>query len=213
MQNKKVITFVVPCYNSADYMDNCIKSLVDLNSIDDDIEIIIVDDGSQEDNTLKKAQAWKKKFPAIVKVIHQENGGHGAAVNIGLKSAKGLYFNVVDSDDYLDKQGTAPVMEYIRKQARTATDISPATDMIIANYVYNKATKNKLVPMKYTKFLPQNREFTWDDIKKFKMTYYLSMHSIIYRTQILQDINFELPKHTFYVDSIYSCEPLLYVKS
>ena len=210
---QKAISFTVPCYNSADYMDNCIQSLIDLNSGDDDIEIIIVDDGSNEDNTLEKALYWEKKYPTTVRVIHQENGGPGQAVNTGLKNAKGLYFKVVDSDDYLDKQGSVPILEYIRRQAMRIDDGSQATDMIIGNYVYNKAKTNKITPINYTDALPENREFTWNDIKRFKIGEYLFMHSIIYRTQLLHDISLELPKHTFYVDSIVACYPLPYVKS
>ena len=210
---QKVISFIVPCYNSADYMDNCIQSLIDLNSEYDDIEIIIVDDGSNEDNTLEKALYWEKEYPTTVRVIHQENGGPGQAFNTGLKNAKGLYFKVVDSDDYLDKQGTSPVLDYIRQQAKRVGSGMQATDMVIANYVYNKAKINRLTPISYTDALPENREFTWNDIKRFKLGKYLFMHSLIYRTQLLRDINLELPKHTFYVDSIVACYPLPYVKS
>lgn len=53
----KVITFAIPCYNSAEYMDNCIEHLLKLNSKDDDIEILIVDDGSTKDNTLEIAKS------------------------------------------------------------------------------------------------------------------------------------------------------------
>ena len=194
-------------------MDNCIQSLVDLNSEDDDIEIIIVDDGSQKDNTLEKALDWGKKYPAIIRVIHQENSGHGGAVNTGLINAEGLYFKVVDSDDHLDKQGSAPILDYIRQQAKKAVGGGQATDLVIGNYVYNKAKKNKLVPINYTDALPENKVFTWNDIKRFKMGEYLFMHSVIYRTQLLRDIHLELPKHTFYVDSIVVSYPLPYVKS
>ena len=213
MSTQKVISFVVPCYNSAEYMDTCIQSLIELNSEDDDIEIIIIDDGSQKDNTLEKALGWEKNHPEIIRVIHQENIGHGGAVNTGLKNAKGLYFKVVDSDDYLDKQGTAPILAYIRRQAKTIANGGQATDMVIGNYVYNKVKTNRIMTIHYSDSLPENREFTWDDIKRFKMGKYLFMHAIIYRTQLLRDINLELPEHTYYVDSIVLCHPLPYVKT
>ena len=93
----KVISFAIPCYNSAEYMENCVNHLLKLN-LNDDIEILIVDDGSK-DNTLDIGKSLEKKNPEVVKTIHQENGGHGQAVNTGLKNAHGLYFKVVDSDD------------------------------------------------------------------------------------------------------------------
>lgn len=210
---KKAISFVVPCYNSALYMDNCIRSLMDLNSGYDDIEIIIIDDGSDKDNTWEKAQDWEKRYPTIVRAIHQENRGHGGAVNTGLKNAEGLYFKVVDSDDHLDKKGTAPVMDYIRRQAGIASGVDQATDLVIGNYVYNNVRRHKFTPIYYTDALPVNREFTWNDIRNFKMGEYLFMHSVIYRTQLLRDIHLELPEHTFYVDSIVVFIPLPYVRS
>ena len=72
----KLITFTVPCYNSAAYMDHCIETLL---TAGEDAEIILVDDGSKDD-TGKIADAYAEKYPTIVRVIHQENGGHGEGV-------------------------------------------------------------------------------------------------------------------------------------
>ena len=65
----KDISFIVPCYNSEAYMEHCIESLLPGG---DQIEIIIIDDGSK-DGTSKIAEKYKKKYPKIVKVRHQEN--------------------------------------------------------------------------------------------------------------------------------------------
>ena len=156
MTDNKVITFAIPCYNSAEYMDHCIENLVLLNSPQNDIEILIVDDGSTKDNTLEIAQGWEKKFPEIIRAIHQENGGHGQAVNTGLKNARGLYYKVVDSDDWLDTEGTKPIMDYIRAQAKKADS---ATDLVIGNYVYNKVFENSQTPINYRDALPEGCEF------------------------------------------------------
>ncbi len=66
----------------------------------DRVEIIVIDDGSRDD-TGKIGDEYAAKYPDIVKVIHQENGGHGAGINQGLKHATGKYFKVVDSDDWV----------------------------------------------------------------------------------------------------------------
>ena len=81
----KLITFTVPCYNSAAYMDHCIETLL---TAGEDAEIILVDDGSKDD-TGKIADAYAEKYPTIVRVIHQENGGHGEGVNQGIRNATG----------------------------------------------------------------------------------------------------------------------------
>ena len=95
----KLVSFAIPCYNSAAYMRRCIESILPGG---DELEIIIVDDGSGKDNTLEIAEEYEAKYPGICRAVHQENGGHGEAVNAGLRNAKGLFFKVVDSDDWLD---------------------------------------------------------------------------------------------------------------
>ena len=96
----KLLTVAIPCYNSQDYMEKSIRSALNGG---ERVEIIVVDDGSTDD-TLKIAKKYQEKFPDIIKVIHQENGGHGEAVNTGIKNATGLYFKVLDSDDCLGKK-------------------------------------------------------------------------------------------------------------
>ena len=73
----KTISFVVPCYNSAAYMDKCIESLLKCG---DDIEVIIVNDGSQKDDTSDRAHEWARRYPDIIVAIDQENRGHGGSV-------------------------------------------------------------------------------------------------------------------------------------
>ena len=87
----KLLSIAIPCYNSEDYMRNCIESLLPGG---EEVEIIIVDDGSEKDRTAEIADEYAAKYPKIVKAVHQENGGHGEAVNTGLKNASGLYFKV-----------------------------------------------------------------------------------------------------------------------
>ena len=94
----KLLTFAIPSYNSQDYMEHCIQSLLPGG---DDVEILVVDDGSK-DRTAEIADEYEKKYPGIVRAIHQENGGHGEAVNAGIRNATGLFFKVVDSDDWVD---------------------------------------------------------------------------------------------------------------
>ena len=94
----KILSFAVPCYNSEAYMRKCIDSLLPGG---EDVEIIIVDDGSS-DGTAAIADEYEAKYPGICRAIHQENAGHGGAVNTGITNARGMYFKVVDSDDWLD---------------------------------------------------------------------------------------------------------------
>ena len=208
-KNNITISFAVPCYNSAEYMDNCIMSLL---SVGKDIEVIIVDDGSTKDNTSEVAKKWEVHFPDRVRAISKENGGHGSAVNAGLTHAQGVYFKPVDSDDWVDVHEMKKVLKYLRVQANKE-DEKARTDLVIANYVYDKVHEDKRTEMRYRNVFPQKREFGWEEVGKFMPSQYLLMHSVFYKTSLLKKIDLKLPEHCFYVDNIYVYAPLPHVKT
>lgn len=200
----KLLTVAIPCYNSQDYME---KSICSALTGGDRVEIIVVDDGSS-DKTLEIANKYQEKFPNIVKVVHQENGGHGEAVNTGIKNATGLYFKVLDSDDCLGKKALAQVLDLLEEMVANDAGL----DMLISNFMYDKqGAKHKKI-MRYKKAMPVGRMFGWDELD-FGVSQYLLMHSVIYRTKVLRECGMILPKHTFYVDNIYVFQPLPYVKN
>lgn len=200
----KLLTFAIPCYNSESYMEKCIESILPGG---EEIEILIVDDGSK-DRTAEIADAYEKKYPTIVKAIHQENGGHGEAVNTGIRNASGLYFKVVDSDDWVDPEAYRRILDKLRELVGGNINL----DMLLANYVYEKVGAKHKKVMRQTG-LPKDRIFTWSDVRHFYKGHYILMHSVIYRTKLLRECGLTLPKHTFYVDNIYVYKPLPYVRS
>ena len=201
----KLITFAIPCYNSAEYMAKCIDSLLKAG---EEAEILIVNDGSTKDNTAEIADKYEKEYPNICKAINKANGGHGSAVNEGLRQATGKYYKVVDSDDWVDEEALKKVMDTIR----SFEGKEEIPDAIITNYVYEHTYSNSQRVVQYRKKLPINRLFDFEESKKFGVGQFLAMHSVIYRTQVLKDINLELPEHTFYVDNIFVYTPLPYIK-
>ena len=201
----KYISFAIPCYNSQEYMDKAIESILKGG---EDVEIIIVNDGSK-DRTSEIAHEYEEKYPTIIKVVDKENGGHGDAVNTGLKHATGLYFKVVDSDDWVDESSLMKILETLHK----LVDEDKMVDMLISNYVYEKVgVKHKRV-IHYQNVIPQEKIITWKDLGKFQIGQYILMHSVMYRTELLRRCKLELPKHTFYVDNIYVYYPLPHVKT
>lgn len=201
----KLLTVAIPCYNSQEYMKHAIESVLVGG---EDIEILIVDDGSKDD-TARIADEFEAAYPGIVHAIHQENGGHGEAVNAGLRNAKGLYYKVLDSDDWLDRDSLLRVMNKLRQMVKEGKMV----DMFLANYVYEKPSEHKHKVIRYEGVFPENQIFGWSDIKRFKISQNILMHSVIYRTQMLHDCGLELPKHTFYVDNIFVYVPLPNVKT
>ena len=94
------VSVIVPVYNVENYIDRCLKSLV--NQTLEDIEIIVVNDGSP-DNSQKIIDKYVKRYPNKVKSYIKENGGQGSARNFGLEKSTGEYIGYVDSDDYVEK--------------------------------------------------------------------------------------------------------------
>lgn len=201
----KLLSVAVPCYNSAAYMRKCVESLLPGG---DEIEILVVDDGSTKDNTLEIAQQLEAEHPGIVRAIHQENAGHGGAVTTGMRNATGAYFKVVDSDDWVNSEVLLKILDLLRGFVQQKADV----DMLVSNYVYDKVgVKHKKV-MRYNKVLQQDKILTWNEVNKLPLGVYIMMHSVIYRTAMLQEHNIALPTHCFYVDNIYVFEPMQYVK-
>ena len=155
----KLLTVTVPCYNSQDYMENCINSLL---TGGDRVEIIIIDDGST-DRTGPIADAYAEKYPGIVRVIHQENGGHGEGINQGLRHATGIYFKVVDSDDTV----SADFPAFLDALERCETQ--GGVDLAVTNYFYVHTDGIGDRSINYSNVLPENRIFGWKDTKSFHM--------------------------------------------
>ena len=201
----KILSIAVPCYNSEAYMEKCIDSLLVGG---EEVEILIVDDGSK-DGTTEIADRYQEKYPTIVKAVDKPNRGHGDALNCGLEHATAKYFKVVDSDDWVDEEALLKVLDTVKGFVKDESEV----DMVIANYVYEKVGMTHKKVIRYDNVLPENQIFKWEDIGHFRLDQYILMHSVIYRTEMLKLCQLELPKHTFYVDNIYVYYPLPHVRT
>ena len=202
----ELISIIVPVYNAEKTLRRCVRSL--MGQTYRNLEIILVNDGSK-DGTAEIAEEYQRSYPGIVRAIHQENGGHGEAVNTGLKNASGLYYKVVDSDDWLDEESLKKVIDVLKGFAKNRKRV----DLVICNYVYEHVEDQTSKVIRYTRVLPEDKVFGWNQVGRFRVDQNLLMHSMIYRTRVLREAGLELPKHTFYVDNIYVFEPLPYVRN
>ena len=93
------VSVIVPFYNVGRYIEKCLNSLV--NQTLEEIEIILVNDGSQ-DNSYQVAKEFQEKYPNKIKCYEKPNGGLGDARNFGINYATGEYIAFLDSDDYVE---------------------------------------------------------------------------------------------------------------
>lgn len=96
MENTPLVSIIVPCYNDWQYIEQAVNSA--LNQTYSNIEVIVVDDGSD----LITKKVLKKLEPKITRLITQENKGQSTARNVGIRESKGEYVLVLDSDDYFE---------------------------------------------------------------------------------------------------------------
>ncbi|MCI1868775.1 MAG: glycosyltransferase family 2 protein [Bifidobacterium crudilactis] len=195
------LSFIVPAYNVAEYIGRCVSSL--LSSHAADVEIVIVDDGSTDETGII-ADQYALANPGLLKVIHQSNQGHGGAINTGLAHATGAYVKIIDADDWVDPSSLITVLSVLREQLRQGS----AVDLVVTNYVYEKQNKHFKHVVRYDNVMPAGRKLSWDDIGSFRTNQYLIMHSLIFKTSVIQRSRMQLPHHTFYVDFIFSYQPL-----
>lgn len=199
----KLLTITVPCYNSQDYMEKCLDSLL---AGGDRVEIVIINDGST-DATGTIADSYAQRYPDIVKVVHQENGGHGEGINQGLNHATGLYFKVVDSDDCLseDFPRFLDLLETCEKNG--------GVDLLVTNYYYVHTDGKGDRSIQYANALPADRICTWKDTKPFRIHQLLTIHSCTFRTQLMKQHAQPLPKHIFYEDNLMVYQVLPHVQT
>ena len=135
----KVLTIVVPVYNTEKYIKRCLDSIV-CPSIIDDLEIIIVSDGST-DSSVCIAKEFQNQYPKSIKIIEKENGGHGSTINVGLKMASGKYFRVLDSDDWFNTIDFIDFVNYLKYD-----DV----DLVVTNYSQEHIYNGESIQYKYS---------------------------------------------------------------
>lgn len=193
-----LLTLVVPAYNAAAHLGRCVGTLTGAA----DVEIVIVDDGST-DATAEVAAEFAAAYPQVT-VIRQRNAGHGGAVNAGVDAATGTYLKVVDSDDWLNPAA----LDTLVATLRDLTHSCPGPDVVVTNFVYERAGRYRKTAVRYRRALPRGRVITWEQTRRFGPRQYFMMHSLAYRTDLLRASGLRLPERTFYVDNLFVMVPL-----
>lgn len=135
MPERPLVSVIVPIYGIEDYIDDCIKSII--NQTYDNLEIILVDDGSP-DNCPAIIESWAKHESSII-VLHKKNGGLSSARNAGMEVAKGEYIVFIDGDDWIEQQ-------YIEKLVDIVIRYKSDIGVIGFNRTYENGKK---VPSQY----------------------------------------------------------------
>lgn len=198
----KILSIVLPVYNTEKYIKRCLDSIV-IDDVIDDIEILIISDGSK-DNAINIAKEYNKKYPKSVIIVEKENGGHGSTINKGLEIASGKYFRVLDSDDWFNCKD---FIEYIKRLKKEDCDL------VVTNYSQEHIYNNESIYLKY-KDLKDNKLYDFDkmDLNLLNGEYFV-MATSTYKTELLRKSNLKLYEKTFYVDMQYNMVAFSLVKT
>ena len=193
----KILTFVVPAYNSEQFLDKGIPSMLHPEILDK-LEIIIVSDGST-DATVAVAEQYVARYPDTVRLIAQENKGHGGALNTGFAAATGQYIKPIDADDWVQ---TRNLPEFIRLLEDCSSDVvlTPYRTVDISNGEIVSYTCVPLqfgVPMDMGEIMENWRNF-------YRCTVF---HGVAYRNDFYRNHGLQLSEHVFYEDNEYATFP------
>ena len=193
----KTLSFVIPAYNSGRFLDKCIPSML-LPELVDKLEIIVVNDGST-DTTAETAGKYCARYPDTVRLISQENKGHGGALNTGCAAATGKYLKVIDADDWIV---TENLPAFVAALENCESDVV-LTHHHTIDIGTGEVKEWKCVPAEFGKALNFGEIMT--DWYRFDRS--LTFHGITYRREFYHRQDHVLPEHVFYEDHEYATFP------
>lgn len=208
LQDQPLVTFVVPCYNSASFMDRGINSLLAVvEEVEYPCEILLINDGSTDDTSAICHR--HAELHSCITAIDQENTNWGGVINHGIEIAHGRYFKVLDSDDYFDVHALRRVLDTLQ----LAVEAEKGPDLLITNYVYDHLSSNSERVMQYRKFFPAGRLFEWREMGRQGQDKFIMIHAAWYKTALLRETGVKLPTGVSYMDSLLLLHPMPYVKT
>lgn len=189
----KILTIVIPAYNVADYIEQCLNSLVK-NRIEE-IEVLVIDDGSKDD-TYQIAKGYEDKYPEVIKAVHKENGGHGSTINKGLELATGKYFRVLDGDDWFDEEALEKLLGILNDSD---------SDLVLTDVI--QVFPDNTNRQRFFTELERGRIY---DLDKLPQIDYLTMGAVAVKTDILKSNKVHITEKCYYVDIEYNTYCLAY---
>lgn len=199
----KILTFVIPAYNSEKFLDKCIGSMLHPDHLSE-IEIIVVNDGSK-DKTADIAASYCEKYPDTVRLISQKNKGHGGALNAGCAAATGKYLKVIDADDWVHTESLPSFLQQL-----SACESEVVLTLYHTIDISTGEVKNwRCFPKQFGTACTFSEVVA--DWKAYDRS--LTFHGITYRSDFYQRYTEKLPEHIFYEDHIFATFPCCFAQS
>ena len=203
---EKLLSIVIPVYKVEKFIDKCISSLIvpDKQQLQL-LDIVVINDGTP-DNSAILAKAYEKRYPGIVRVVDQENRGHGGAWNHGTELAVGKYLFYLDSDDWFETSELSKLITYLGHCDTDMVMLDGQNYHAAANTYEDKKKHNELTPEK----VYDADKFDWLGTGHgYDMTY---AHDTVYRTSMMQQYLPLFREHVMYDDVSLQAIPIAIAK-
>ena len=198
----KELSIIVPMYNSSTYIEKCLKSMIISKESIENLEVIIINDGSTDDS-MKKVIPYINKYPQVFKVVEKENGGHGSAINTGILHCMGRYFKVVDADDWVET-------EVFESAVRKLKEID--ADVVVSGYQTFDIKKAQICEKQVTSY--QEKYYSMKDILQMwkGVREIFCIHGLMYKLDFYSKLQCRLPEQVYYDDAYYYTVPCSHAK-
>ena len=199
----KILSVIIPCYNSKDFLEKCLGSLV-CEEIMDKLEVVLVNDGST-DGGEKIGESFAEKYPGTFRVLNKKNGGHGSAINAGAEIVSGKYMKVLDADDWFN---TESLPDFVNALENATADV-----VLTFHHTVDISTGEIKCWRNFPDEFGKEYDMTYalEDWKRFDRS--LTFHGITYRTDFYKEKGIKLSEGVFYEDHEYATFPCCYAKT
>jgi len=197
---KKQVTLIIPTYNMEKYLHTCLGSLVTNDNCMEQIEVLVINDGSK-DASSAIAHEYETKYPGTFHVIDKENGNYGSCINRGLKESTGRYVKILDADDHFD---TAVLEKYIQSIKDIDTDLILTDNIVFGNNDISKKYYNFRVPSNSRQAFAEHCETLMGCIQ---------MHNVTYKKSIFSTFDYHQTEGISYTDMEWIFAPMAHVRT
>jgi len=205
---EKLLTVTIPTYNAEKYLKTCLDSL-SVPDLLDVLDVVIINDGSK-DSSADIASVYAEKYPDTFRLVNKENGGHGSGINRGILEARGLYFKVLDADDWFEEEGLKELISFI-KDGHNADLISSQFLWVMDNGSGDISSFDRKAQFSCPfEGVSYQQVYAIDDVAE---KIYVKFHNLTVRTALLRDNHVTMDEHCYYEDAEYALFPFAFART
>ncbi|MBQ9137713.1 MAG: glycosyltransferase family 2 protein [Alistipes sp.] len=199
----KRLSIIIPTYNMEQLLPQCLDSLV-ISPAAEALDVVVVNDGSR-DSSLQIATNYAARYPEIIRVIDKPNGNYGSTINAALPTLRGEYVKILDADDTFDTQAVAPFVEYLAQVSGADMVVAPFTE------ISHQGERTVSYDLYHGKHFGYGVAYDAERVFEREVIPYFMMHSVAYRTALMQSIGYHQREGVSYTDLQWCFFPIFKV--